>query len=47
MIGTIDVPDRPIDLEFGGKNGRTLFNLAWGALHSVETRFGGTGSIDR
>jgi sugar lactone lactonase YvrE len=38
LIDTIEVPDRPIDLVFGGKNGKTLFILARSALYSVETR---------
>jgi sugar lactone lactonase YvrE len=33
---TIDVPQRPIDLVLGGKDGRTLFVLARSALYSVE-----------
>jgi sugar lactone lactonase YvrE len=41
LIDTIDVPDRPIDLVFGGKDGRTLFILARGSLYSVRTRYGG------
>jgi sugar lactone lactonase YvrE len=43
LIDTIDVPDRPIDLIFGGNDGKTLFILARGALYSVRTRFGGLG----
>ena len=38
LIDTIEVPDRPIDLVFGGKDGKTLFILARGSLYSVETR---------
>jgi sugar lactone lactonase YvrE len=38
LIDTIDVPDRPIDLVFGGKNGKTLFILARNSLYAVETR---------
>lgn len=41
LIDTIDVPDRPIDLIFGGKDGRTLFILARESLYSVRTKFGG------
>jgi sugar lactone lactonase YvrE len=37
-IGVIDVPQRPIDLVFGGKDGRTLFILTHTALYAVETR---------
>jgi sugar lactone lactonase YvrE len=38
LIGEIDVPERPIDLVFGGGDGRTLFILAHHALFSVRTR---------
>ena len=38
QIGRIDVPQRPIDLKFGGKDGRTLYMLAHRALYSVEVR---------
>ena len=41
QIDTIRVPDRPIDLVFGGKDGKTLFILARGSLYSVQTRFPG------
>ena len=37
LIDTIEVPDRPIDLVFGGKDGKTLFILARSSLYSVET----------
>ncbi|HMH15364.1 MAG TPA: glycosyl hydrolase family 28-related protein [Edaphobacter sp.] len=37
LIDTIDVPDRPIDLVFGGKDGKTLFILARSSLYSIET----------
>jgi hypothetical protein len=36
-IGRIDVPDRPIDIVFGGPGHQTLFILAHHALYSVET----------
>ncbi|HZY63982.1 MAG TPA: glycosyl hydrolase family 28-related protein [Edaphobacter sp.] len=38
QIGTIDVPERPIDILFGGSDGRTLFILTHTSLYSVETR---------
>jgi len=38
LIDTIEVPDRPIDLVFGGKDGRTLFILARSSLYAVQTR---------
>lgn len=38
LIDRIDVPERPIDLAFGGKDGRTLYILARTSLYSVETR---------
>ncbi len=36
LLETIDVAERPIDLIFGGTNGRTLFILAKTSLYSVE-----------
>jgi len=41
LIDTINVPDRPIDLVFGGSDGRTLFILARGSLYSVRTKVRG------
>jgi sugar lactone lactonase YvrE len=38
LIDVIEVPDRPIDLVFGGKEGNTLFILARSSLYAVETR---------
>jgi hypothetical protein len=38
QIGRIDVPQRPINIIFGGDNGRTLYILAHRALYSVEVR---------
>ena len=35
-IGRIDVPERPINLLFGGPDGRTLFILTHHTLYSVE-----------
>ena len=35
-IGEIRVPERPINLVFGGKDGRTLFILARTSLYSVR-----------
>jgi sugar lactone lactonase YvrE len=35
-IGSIQVPERPIDLIFGGKDGQTLFILARTSLYSVK-----------
>ena len=37
-IGEIDVPERPIDMVFGGVDGRTLFVLAHHALFGVKVR---------
>lgn len=37
QIGVIDVPQRPIDLVFGGKDGRTLYVLTHGSLYSIRT----------
>jgi sugar lactone lactonase YvrE len=41
LIDTIDVPERPIDLVFGGKDGRTLFILTHNSLYSVRTKVKG------
>jgi sugar lactone lactonase YvrE len=41
LIDTIDVPDRPTDLVFAGKDGRTLFILARNSLYAVQTRANG------
>jgi DNA-binding beta-propeller fold protein YncE len=38
QIAEIDVPERPIDIVFGGADRRTLFILAHHALFAVETR---------
>jgi sugar lactone lactonase YvrE len=38
QIGEIDVPERPLDLVFGGPDGRTLFILAHHALFEVKVR---------
>lgn len=37
QIGIIDVPERPIDLIFGGKNKRTLYVLTHGNLYTIRT----------
>jgi SMP-30/gluconolaconase/LRE-like protein len=36
QIGRIDVPERPIDIVFGGADGRALFILAHHALFAVR-----------
>jgi sugar lactone lactonase YvrE len=41
LIGRIDVPERPIDLVFGGPDHRTLFILTHASLYSVETKSAG------
>ena len=38
QIGTIDVPERPSQLLFGGPDGKTLFILARSSLYAVQTR---------
>jgi hypothetical protein len=38
QIARIDVPQRPINILFGGRNGRTLYILAHHALYAVEVR---------
>jgi hypothetical protein len=40
LIDTIEVPERPLQLVFGGKDGRTLFIPARTSLYSVRTRTG-------
>ncbi|HUB34691.1 MAG TPA: glycosyl hydrolase family 28-related protein [Bryobacteraceae bacterium] len=40
-VDMIPVPERPIDLVFGGKDRRTLFILTPSALYSVRTRIPG------
>jgi sugar lactone lactonase YvrE len=45
LIDAIDVPERPIDILFGGKDGRTLFILTHTSLYSVQTRVKGLGLI--
>jgi hypothetical protein len=41
LIDTIETPERPIQLVFGGPDGRTLFIAARTSLYSVRTRSGG------
>ncbi len=41
LIDTIDVPKRPIDLVFGGKDHRTLFILTHSSLYAVRTHVAG------
>lgn len=36
-VGRIDVPERPLQILFGGEDGRTLFILAHHALYAVRT----------
>jgi len=43
LIDTIDVPDRPIDILFGGKDGKTLFILARSSLYAVQMIHKGLG----
>ena len=38
QIGQIDVPERPIDIVFGGADRRTLFILAHHALFAAKVR---------
>jgi sugar lactone lactonase YvrE len=40
-IGRIDVPERPIDVLFGGPDRRTLFILTHRTLYAVKTRVAG------
>jgi sugar lactone lactonase YvrE len=41
QIGTIEVPERPIDLVFGGSDRRTLFILSHHSLFSIDIRTSG------
>jgi hypothetical protein len=41
LIDTIDIPERPSQLLFGGSDRKTLFILARGSLYSVRGRFKG------
>jgi len=41
LIDEIDVPERPLQVIFGGKDGRTLFIPARTALYAIRTRFAG------
>jgi hypothetical protein len=38
LLGQIDVPERPIDILFGGADNRTLFILAHHALYAVKVQ---------
>ena len=41
LIDTIKIPERPVQLLFGGGDGRTLYVLTHNSLYSVKTRFRG------
>jgi sugar lactone lactonase YvrE len=41
LIDTIDIPERPSQLLFGGSDGHTLFILARSSLYAVHTRYRG------
>ena len=41
LIDTIEVPERPLQLVFGGKDRQTLFIPARTSLYAVRTRFKG------
>jgi sugar lactone lactonase YvrE len=45
LIDSIDVPERPLQLVFGGKDGRTLYIPARGSLYAVRTRYSGAAAI--
>jgi sugar lactone lactonase YvrE len=40
-LGVIEVPERPLQLVFGGQDRRTLFIPARTCLYSVRTRYPG------
>ena len=37
LIDTIEIPERPLQLLFGGSDGHTLFVLACSSLYAVQT----------
>ncbi len=41
LIDTIDIPERPSQLLFGGSDGSSLFVLARSSLYAVQTRYKG------
>ncbi|HEX3985051.1 MAG TPA: glycosyl hydrolase family 28-related protein [Acidobacteriaceae bacterium] len=41
LLGRIDVPERPIDLIFGGADRRTLYILTHDSIYAVETQIAG------
>jgi len=41
LIDTIDIPERPSQLLFGGSDGSTLLVLARSSLYAVQTRYKG------
>jgi len=41
LIDTIDTPERPSQLLFGGSDGSTLFILARSSLYAIQTRYKG------
>ncbi len=41
LIDSIEVPERPLQLVFGGKDGKTLFIPARSSLYAIHTRFAG------
>jgi sugar lactone lactonase YvrE len=41
LVDTVPVPERPLDLVFGGKDRRTLFILTQSSLYAVRTRSAG------
>jgi sugar lactone lactonase YvrE len=41
LVGTIEVPERPIQLLFGGPDRKTLFIAARSSLYAARTRTAG------
>jgi sugar lactone lactonase YvrE len=41
LLGRVDVPERPIDLVFGGPGRRTLFILTHSSLYALQTKMTG------
>ncbi len=44
LIGKVLVPERPANLCFGGKDGRTLFITARTSLYAIEVAVAGAGA---
>ncbi len=45
LVETIEIPERPTQLVFGGPDGKTLFIAARSSLYAVRTRVAGQGAV--